>query len=390
MCPPSDPPPVAIRHRDARDVATPADGRELTIYWHHDWPVGQRWAPPAPALAPAIDPDILARASEGIALEAHGRRPDGRRITVVICTRDRADALRACLASLPAQTRRPDQVVVVDNASRDDGATCAAARDAGADYVREDRPGLDVARNRGIAAATGDLIAFTDDDVRLHPRWLERLAAAFDAPAVMAVTGLVLPAALETPAQLHFERHWGFGRGYRPIDYGAAFFAADRDHGCPVWQIGAGASMAFRREAFDRVGGFDERLDVGAAGCSGDSELWHRVLTQGYVCRYEPAAVAFHTHRRDEAALARQIRAYMRGHAAALLVQYERSGHRGNLRRALATMPAWYVRRCAGRLLRGPNERDRLLRDEIGGYLAGLLFYVRTPRPHPRGTGGVR
>ena len=384
---PSDPSPVTIRHRDAGDGAAP-EAAEFAVYWHHDWPVGQRWTGPGPACTPAMDPAILARARAGVALEAHGRPPDGRRVSVVICTRDRADALRACLASLPAQTRRPDQVVVVDNASRDGGATRAATREAGADYVREDRAGLDVARNRGIAAATGDLIAFTDDDVRLHPRWLERLAAAFDAPGVMAVTGLVLPAALDTPAQLHFERHWGFGRGYRPIDYGADFFAVDRKRGCPVWLIGAGASMAFRRDVFDRVGRFDERLDVGAAGCSGDSELWHRILTHGYVCRYEPAAVAFHTHRRDDAALARQIRAYMRGHAAALLVQYERSGHRGNLRRALATMPAWYVRRCAGRLLRGPSERDRLLRDEIGGYVAGLLFYLRTPRP--RAAGSVR
>ena len=114
------------------------------------------------------------------------------------------------------QSRGPDQVVVVDNASCDDGRTRAVALAAGVDYVREDRPGLDIARNRGVRAATGDIVAFTDDDVRLHPRWLERLTAAFDADRIMAVTGLVLPAELETPAQIHFEKYWGFGRGYRP------------------------------------------------------------------------------------------------------------------------------------------------------------------------------
>jgi GT2 family glycosyltransferase len=275
----------------------------------------------------------------------------------------------------------PDQVVVVDNASCDDGRTRAVARAAGVDYVREDRPGLDVARNRGVRAATGDIVAFTDDDVRLHPRWLERLTAAFDVDGILAVTGLVLPAELETAAQLHFENYWGFGRGYRPIDFGADFFRVDRTHGCPAWDIGAGASMAFRREAFQRAGLFDERLDVGAAGCSGDSEYWHRVLFHGGTCRYEPGAVAFHYHRREFAGLSRQIFAYMRGHAAALLVQYERSGNLGNLRRALATMPAQYARRWLRRSLRGRAESDLLLAEESRGFVAGLLFYARAPRP---------
>jgi GT2 family glycosyltransferase len=197
----------------------------------------------------------------------------------------------------------------------------------------------------------------------------------------MVVTGLVLTAELETPPQIHFEVHWGFGRGYRPKDFGAVFFSCDRTHGCPAWEIGAGASMMFRREVFQRVGLFDERLDVGAAGCSGDSEYWHRVLFHGGVCRYEPAAVAFHRHRRDYASLSRQIFAYMRGHAAALMVQHERTGNRGNLRRALVTLPAWYARRCLRRALRGPAERDRLLLHEVGGFASGLLFYLRARRP---------
>jgi GT2 family glycosyltransferase len=122
----------------------------------------------------------------------------------------------------------------------------------------------------------------------------------------MAVTGLVLPAELATEAQLHFETYWGFGRGYRRIDFISVFFESDRMRGCPVWEIGAGANMAFRREVFEKVGLFDERLDVGAAGCSGDSEFWHRVLTHGGVCRYEPGAVAYHFHRRDWAGLSNQ------------------------------------------------------------------------------------
>jgi glycosyltransferase involved in cell wall biosynthesis len=246
----------------------------------------------------------------------------------------------------PRQTLRPTQVIVVDNASRD-GRTKEAALAARVDYVREDHPGLDIARNTGAKQATGEIVAYTDDDVVLHPRWLERMVAAFVTPAVAAVTGLLLPAELETEPQRFFETYWGFGRGYRPIAFGGEFFASDRAYGCPAWEIGAGASMAFRREIFAKADFFDERLDVGAGGCSGDSEYWHRVLSSGGVCRYEPAAVAFDYHRRDAAGLSKQIYYYMRGHAAALLVRYERSGNIGNLRRALISMPRWYTVRVA-------------------------------------------
>lgn len=379
-----------IRHIDLRSDGQPEapEQRQFLVLWHGDWPVGAvhlREGADVPtdmaALLRTVPSARLERAAHGIGIEATGRGLDARTVSVVICTRDRPDCLARCLASLPAQTRPPNQVVVVDNASRDGGRTRAAALAAGVNYVREDRAGLDVARNRGVAAATGDIVAFTDDDVFLHPRWLERLVAAFDDDRVLAVTGLVLPAELDTEAQRHFETYWSFGRGFDRIDFGASFFAVDRRQGCPAWEIGAGANMAFRRDVFARIGPFDERLDVGAAGCSGDSEFWHRVLTHGGICRYEPSAVVFHHHRRDFDALARQIFAYMRGHAAALLVQYERSGNPGNLRRALATLPAWYARRGLRCLIRGRSEQDLLLWHEIRGYVSGLLFYWRTPRP---------
>ena len=139
--------------------------------------------------------------------------------------------------------------------------------------------------------------------------------------------------------------------------------------------------MAFRREIFETAGMFDERLDVGRAGCSGDSEYWHRVLTYGGICRYEPSAVVYHYHRRDLSGLSSQIFHYMRGHAAALMVQHERSGNVGNLRRAVLTMPVYYAGRVARRLVVGGSERDRFLAREISGYLAGLAYYLREPKP---------
>jgi glycosyltransferase involved in cell wall biosynthesis len=301
-------------------------------------------------------------------------------VSVVICTRNRPGELARCLASLPSQTRVPDQILVVDNGSQGD-ETRQAALAAGVDYVREDRPGLDIARNTGATRASGDIVAYTDDDVELHPRWLERLVDAFDQEHVWAVTGLVLPAELETEAQYVFEREWGFGRGFTRKDHGPAFYQANRRRGCPVWEIGAGANMAFRRWVFDGIGLFDERLDVGAAGCSGDSEFWYRVLYHGGTCRYEPTAVVFHHHRQTYDALAKQIRAYMSGHTAALLVQYERTGDLGNLRRLVLTLPRRYVGQFKRRLIRGPDHTTCLLNEQIAGCAAGVLYYLRAPRP---------
>lgn len=360
----------------------------LVVLWWRDCPVGQINDVGAPGrvldrkeLMAAVSPDVLLRAKQIVADEAAtGRLKPTIAVSVVICTRDRPEALARCLASLPHQTLPPTEIIVVDNASRDE-RTRDVANAAATKYVREDRPGLDFARNAGVCAAKGKIVAYTDDDVRLHPRWLERLVQAFDAPEVTAVTGLVLPAELATPAQRHFETYWGFGRGFRRKDFGSDFFAADQAHGCPVWEVGAGASMAFRRRAFETVGYFDERLDVGAAGCSGDSEYWHRVLTHGGVCRYEPSSVVYHYHRRDFAGLENQLFSYMRGHAAALLVQFERSGNFGNLRRAFLDMPIWYARRSLRRALKGPLERDRFLGSEMAGFFSGILYYFRQPRP---------
>jgi glycosyltransferase involved in cell wall biosynthesis len=355
----------------------------LVILWWRDCPLGQINDIGKPGrvldrerLVAAVPSDVIARAKRIVEQEAVGNRRQRVDASVVICTRDRPEAIARCLASFPRQTMQPIQIIVVDNASADE-RTRDVVHAAGAEYVREERPGLDIARNAGARAACGEIVAYTDDDVILHPRWLERIVNAFDAPKVMAVTGLVLPAELETAAQRHFETYWGFGRGYRRKDFGTAFFSGDWKHGCRVWEIGAGASMAFRRESFQLAGYFDERLDVGAAGCSGDSEYWHRVLAHGGICRYEPSAVVFHYHRRDFPSLANQIFNYMRGHTAALLVQFERSGHFGNLRRAFLGMPSWYARRLLRRVFKGPLERDRFLGREFTGFLSGLSYYFR-------------
>lgn len=376
-------PRIQIEHIDAAAGLPPLLRKEaetMLVFWWEDTPVGQIIDKGAPGTPVDLSRYWTALKATAPSIRTLARRvPAEAKASLIICTRDRPEELARCLASLVDQTRAPDEVIVVDNASRD-GRTRAAAEAARVVYVREDRPGLDIARNTGVRAAGGEIIAFTDDDVRLHPRWFERLTGALEDREAMAVTGLVLPAELETEAQQIFERHWGFGRGYAPREFGAAFFAADTKTGSEVWKIGAGASMAFRRAAFDRAGLFDERLDVGAAGCSGDSEFWHRILSKGGICRYEPAAVAFHYHRRDLAGLGSQIYHYMKGHSAALLVQYERSRNRGNLWRAFNFLPRYYLGRSWKRLRYGERPENRFLGREIAGFVAGIGYYLRHAR----------
>jgi GT2 family glycosyltransferase len=364
----------------------------LIVFWWKDYPVGQlrqsgdpgRSIALKPFVESFVDTEVLRLAQQAAERERSQIEPDDLVVSVVICTRDRPGELARCLASLPRQTRVPDQVVVVDNASSD-GRTHEVVVKAEAIYVKEDRSGLGFARNAGVRAASGHIIVYTDDDVRLHPRWLERMVNAFDDDRIMAVTGMVLPAELETEAQMFFEEYWSFGRGYRPIVFDRDFFKLDQTVGCPVWEIGAGASMALRRAIFDRVGLFDERLDVGQAGCSGDSEFWHRVLTHGWQCRYEPGAVVFHHHRREMAGLRKQIFFYMRGHVVALLVQFQRSKNIGNLGRAFITLPGSYLRRLVTRDFGTERkEKNRLLMQEIGGYCSGLKFYFLPPRSKKR------
>ncbi|GIG36956.1 glycosyltransferase family A protein [Cellulomonas pakistanensis] len=110
------------------------------------------------------------------------------RISVVVPARDEEERLPRCLASLAAQTRLPDEVVVVDNASGDSTARIAAA--AGARVLHEPELGIWPAAAAGYDAATGDVIARVDADTVLPPGWLARVEALLaDDPGAAAVTG---------------------------------------------------------------------------------------------------------------------------------------------------------------------------------------------------------
>lgn len=300
-----------------------------------------------------------------------------KQISIVICTRDRGEALAECLRSVTAQRSAPGEIIVVDN-SEDGNAGPICERFPEVRHVHEPRPGLSAARNTGIRASRGDIVAFTDDDVELHPGWTSEIGRAFADQSVDALTGLVLPARLDTTAQSIFQLDkGGFGATFVPLRFDERFFAETRPYGAHVWKMGAGANMAFRRELFERIGLFDERLGAGAAGCSEDSELWYRMLAKGGVCLYEPRTVVFHHHRRDIAGLRRQIRSYMKGHVAALIVQHDAFRDRGNLIRIFGQLPLYFLKSFLKRLLEGGHGQSGTLAPEMAGYAAGLQFLFR-------------
>lgn len=238
-------------------------------------------------------------------------------ISVVICTRDRPDQLRTCLRSLDRQEYPGFEVVVVDNAPATEAVRALVdARPTGATvhYVREPRPGLSWARNTGIAAASGQVIALLDDDEEPDRRWLAGLARGFArGDDIGCVTGMILPARLDTLAQELYEQLGGLckGRGFS-----SAIFSAEGPQSplYPLPPFGVGANMAFRREALARIGGFDVALGAGTPTFAGEDTLaLTLVLLSGYRIAYEPAALMRHHHRRDMDGLGRQLRGYQVG-----------------------------------------------------------------------------
>lgn len=278
------------------------------------------------------------------------------RFSVVVCTRDRPAELARCLAALSRLEGPPFEVLVIDNASRDD-STRRIVEQTPYRYVREDLPGLDRARNRGISEARNDLIAFTDDDTEPEPGWLAALTRAFADPRVAGVTGQVLPASLDTLAQRLFEQYGnGMSKGDRPRLFdGASLRPAEL---LRAQDVGVGANMAFRWKVLEAVGGFDPALDVGTpARGAGDLDLFHRLLRSGAVLRYEPEARVRHHHRRDLSALRRQIRNNGRSYGVYLLkVWREGSVPRPALARFALGWCAW----LAGRLFLGLLGRHHL------------------------------
>ena len=213
-------------------------------------------------------------------------------VTVVMSTYNRAALLGDAVRSVLAQEGAPPyEFIVVDNNSTDDTRAVVEALipESGGRlrYLFEPTQGVSHGRNAGIAAARGEFVAFTDDDVRASPGWIAAIYRAFaDNPWAEFVGGRVYPRwPGPVPAWLTRE-HWG---PLALVDYGDAPFRVDLER--PVCIVSA--NLAARRSAFDRVGTFDpaHQHEPGWVTASEDHEWELRVMRSGGAGLYSPDIV---------------------------------------------------------------------------------------------------
>ena len=108
-------------------------------------------------------------------------------------------------------------------------------------YCSEPTTGLSRARNMGLRRATCEIVAWTDDDAVVHPSWIHAIRQVFSDSTISGMTGLVMPAELETASQNRFERDFGgFNRGYRQLDYDFQFFSEMREERCAFGKLAPG------------------------------------------------------------------------------------------------------------------------------------------------------
>jgi len=243
------------------------------------------------------------------------RRGGAVAVTVVMCTRDRPAMLRVALESVLAVDYPDFETIVVDNASKTDATREYVLKlsHPRVKLIYEPRPGASRARNAGLLAASGDVVAFVDDDVVVDRYWLRALVNGFTrGPSVSCVSGIVPAAEIRTPAQAYFDRRVGWSDSTRARVY---------DWACPPPDVplfpfavrcyGTGASFAVERDVAVHLGGFDELLGPGTTTCGGeDLDLFFRILRSGRQLVHDPAAIAWHRHRADNEALLAQTRGY--------------------------------------------------------------------------------
>lgn len=336
-------------------------------------------------------------------------------ISVVIPTAfKRVDLLSRCVAAVCAQEYPSFEVIVADNRP-DEGPERAAhwrrlMADARVTVVAEPLTGSSAARNRGIQVARGEVIAFLDDDAVPVPGWLMAVGRRFALePETDAVTGLLLPHELETPAQVLFERS-GSKVAHRyerlsleggPVNRRSGADGAKRRNRFEIaaWypqresaptetyliyrvgRFGMGANMSFRAEVLRRLGGFDEAMGIGTPSLGGvELHFFVRMLFAGGRLTFDPEVVMYHTHIRDYDELRRKLYSYGCGYTAmltALVLAQPRHlvGLSGNAWQALRLFARKFFTERGAAAAEGYFPAE-LSRAEMQGFAIGPWRYV--------------
>jgi glycosyltransferase involved in cell wall biosynthesis len=255
-------------------------------------------------------------------------RTDVPLVSVVVCTRNGAATLRECIVGVLSLDYPRFEVIVVDDGSTDESAEIA--RSLGARVISTLGAGLGAARNTGIEAARGEIVAYIDDDAWPDRDWLRFIAAAFNTTDHVAVGGPNLPPPDATGVAACVANAPG-----GPVHVLASDTEAEHLPGC---------NMAFRRDALIAVGGFDSQFQV----AGDDVDICWRLSRQGMTLGFHPAAVVWHRRRATVRRFWHQQRGY--GRAEALLERkwperYNTSGHARWGGRLYGRGTGWLARR---------------------------------------------
>lgn len=266
-------------------------------------------------------------------------------ISIPICTRDRAPSLAQTLESLAA-TSIPEgetaELIVVDNGSTDatpETVSGSPVRQMPVRHIFEPRLGLSHARNRALAEARGEILLFTDDDVRVPQDWIERMIQPIRNRSVDAVAGGVeLAAHLQRPWQTDVLRTW-LVSGFPPTG--------------DLW----GANMAFHRRVLGKVAGFDTELGAGALGFGEETLFAHQLLAAGFRIGGADVTVLHHPDERriSEADLLGAAEKRGRSHAYIAHHWHHQKPDRPHIRLAMLRL-----KRALREMLSRPSEAPRL------------------------------
>jgi GT2 family glycosyltransferase len=304
-------------------------------------------------------------------------------VVVTTCAQERSTA--AAVASVLAADPPAAEVIVVENRPARSRVAAMLRERFGSERrvrcVAEPHVGLSSARNAGLWAATGAVVAFTDDDVIVDRGWVGWIARAFAAEADAAcVTGLIVPSDLNTETQVLMEQFAGFGKGFERRVHRLS------EPSSPLFpfaagEFGSGACTALRREVGRAAGGFDPALGAGTASRGGeDLDLFVRILLAGHAIVYEPAAMLSHRHPDEDRRLRSEIFSYGVG-LAAMITKQALDGQATAIARRVP-LALRHLRDPASRknVRKGPGYPRSYDWIERAGMAVGPVAYLRSRR----------
>lgn len=247
-------------------------------------------------------------------LFTRNRFPEGPSFSVIVCTRNGRDRIGACLKAIAKMAGGNFETIVVDDGSEDGTADHVAEHFPQVRLLRLEPGGLSAARNAGAAAATGEVLAFTDDDCEPDIEWIARLGRIFQEGTYAAAGGPNLPP---------------FAGSWREAVVRAAPGAPSH---VMLTDVEAehlpGCNLAVTKEAFDKIGGFDPRFHT----AGDDVDFCWRLRDAGYRLGFAPGAFVWHWRRPYISAFLRQQLGYGRAEKMLLAKHPQRFSESGGAR----------------------------------------------------------